>query len=170
MATKTISITGFGIIPDAAGPYFAPLSVADAGIGTAPGLEIGLVLDCDPASDLGCSGKFRMPEDYASTPVLIITGTIDGTVGTEDINTGMEVLARADNEAYDTAFETEDTATFQSDAYTDQDVFEETMALGNATLAANDMVAYHFFIDDSAGTPFTGNILVTGLFLKYTTT
>jgi len=169
MPTSTVSIMGMSTVPDDAGPYFAPMSVADSGIGTAPGLELALVLDCDPATDLGCSGKFRVPEDFSSTPVLIINGTIDGTVGTEDIHCAMSLLGLADNEAYDAAFEAQDAAVFQSDAYTDQDVFEETISL-TVTLAANDMVAYHFFIDASGGTPFTGNILVTGLFLRYTTT
>ncbi len=167
MATDTIPILGMSTIPDD-GPFFAPIGTQITA-GTAPAKELALVLDCDPATDLGCSGKFRVPGNFASAPILIIRGIIDGTVGTEDIHTGMELLGLADNEPYDAAFEAEDVESFQSNAYADEDVFEETIAL-TVTIAVGDDVGFHFFIDSSGSTPFTGNILVTGLFLQYTTT
>lgn len=167
MGTNRLPILGIGTVPDV-GPFFAPIKTQITETNVNAG-EIALVLDCDPASDLGCRGSFSVPKDYASAPVLVIRGIIDGTVGTEDIHTGMTLLGRADNEAYDIAHEAEDIANFQSNAYADEDVFEETIAL-TVTLAIDDDVNFHFFIDASGATPFTGNILVTGLYFEYTTT
>lgn len=164
MATHRLPIMGFATKPDV-GAFFAPINTQIAA-GNVDGGELALVLDCDPASDIGCRGSFHVPKNYVGSPVLVIRGIIDGTVGTEDIHTGMTLLGRADNEAYDTAHEAEDTASFQSNSYTDEDVFEETIAL-TVTLAVDDDVNYHFYIDSSPATPFTGNILVTGLFFQY---
>ena len=167
MATNRLPILGPATIPDD-GPFFAPIKtqIAEANVNAG---ELALVLDCDPASDLGVRGSFSVPKDFASAPVLVIRGIIDGTVGTEDIHTGITLLGRADNEAYDTAHEAEDIESFQSNAYADEDIFEETIAL-TVTLAIDDDVNFHFFIDSSPATPFTGNILVTGLYFQYTTT
>ncbi len=160
MATLRRSILGPGTMPDA-GVFQAKIST-QLTLGTANGSELAYVLDCDPASDLGIWGNFTVPKGYVDTPVLVISGIIDGTVGTEDIHTGMRLLGLADNEAYDAALEAEDTATFQSNSYADEDVFEETITL-TVTLAADDKVTFHFYIDSSGATPFTGNILVTDL-------
>ncbi len=164
MATHRLPIMGFATIPDD-GPFFAPIKTQLA-LANVDGGEEALVLDCDPASDLGCRGSFSVPKNFVGSPVLVIRGIIDGAVGTEDIHTGMTLLGRADNEPYDTAHEAEDIASFQSNAYADEDVFEETITL-TVTLAVDDDVNFHFFIDSSPATPFTGNILVTGLFIQY---
>ena len=164
MATFRLPILGAQTVPDD-GPFFAPINTQITA-GTVDGSELALVLDCDPASDLGCRGGFHVPKNYVGSPVLVIRGIVDGTVGTEDIHVAMTLLGRADNEAYDTAHEAEDTANFQSNAYADEDVFEETIAL-TVTLAVDDDVNFHFYVDSSGGTPFTGNILVTGLFFQY---
>jgi len=162
-----IPIMGAMTVPDAAGPFFAPISTQITN--AQPALELCLVLDCDPATDLGCSGKFAVPSNYSSTPVLIVQGIIDGAVDANLIHCAIELLGRADNEAYDIAFETQDAASFAANGYADEDVFEETVSL-TVTLAADEAVQYHFFIDASGGTPFTVNILVPGLYFQYTTT
>lgn len=164
MATFRLPILGASTIPDS-GVFQLPINTQITN-GTAPADELCFVLDNDPATDLGISGKFSVPKGYVGSPVLVYKGIVDGTVGTEDIRVGIQLLGLADNEAYDAAFEAEDLGTFQSDAYTDEDVFEATITL-TVTLAEDDSVGYHFFCDASGSTPFTGNLLITALEFQY---
>lgn len=165
MATHRIPILGPGTMPDD-GVYPSPIRL-QLTMGTGPGNELCYVMP-EPAGggDLGLSGKFSVPKDYVGSPVLVVRGIMDGAVDTNDVHFGVQMLGLADNEAYDAALEAEDTATFQSNTYADEDVFEETITL-TVTLAVDDDVAYHFYIDDSGATPWTGNVLLTGLYFQY---
>lgn len=165
MATHRLPILGPGTVPDD-GVYINKVK-NELTLTGADGEELCFVMpDPNGGGDHGVWGKFAVPKNYVGTPVLVIRGIIDGTVGATNVGFGVTMLGRADNEAYDTAIGTEATASFTSNSYADEDVFEETITI-TETLAVDDDVTFHLYIDDSVATPFTGNILMTGLFLQY---
>lgn len=165
MATARLPILGAFTMPDD-GAFFAPIKTILT-LGSAPGNESCLVLDCDPASDIGVSGKFPIPKNYSADPVLAIQGIIDGTPA-NNIHSGFRMLGRSGVEDYNVALEAEDISTLDiSSGFTDEGLFTDTIAL-TVTVAIDDAVSFHYFIDASPATPFTGNALITGLFFQYT--
>ncbi len=118
------------------------------------------------ATDSGIYGIFSVPKGYVGSEKIIIRGILDGTL-TGTLAFGFEMLARADSEVYDVAFEGQDLVDNGGTwtGYADGDVFETEISL-TVTLAEDDDVFYHFFIDDSVNS-FAGNFLLTGLFFEY---
>lgn len=161
-------------------PILGPMTVPDEGIyldklanqltlataTTRPPDETMCYVIPNLASDLGLRGHFSVPKNYSSSPVLVIRGIIDGSVDTNNLGFGIQLLGVADNESFDQDLATGVEAAFQTNTYSDEDVFEETISI-STTLAADDDVAFFFYRDDSAST-WTGNALITGLFFQYT--
>lgn len=125
------------------------------------------VLPFPTGSDLGVSLAFRIPETYVDTPALVIRGVINGTPAST-FAVGVQQLGRADSEAVDTAYETEDTATNATwTGYADEDEYEISITLTPAAAyVAGDTVYLYVYRDDSADTT-TWDFLLTGLFFSY---
>lgn len=170
MATQQIPILGSDTVLDAG--VFKDLIKNQLALGSAPGEESCIVLPAAAAiaADTGLRIKFTVPQNYASAPVLVIRGILDGAPSTLVIAFGAQMLPLADDEAYDAALGSQDIASASSVSQADEDVYEETIALTNAgTFVIGDDVAGFVYIDDSVHT-YTGQFLLTGLFFRYTTT
>lgn len=167
MATKRLDLTG-KLIPTGS-CYWAPASTLMS-LASAPGAHLVLNMpDPNGGGDHGGAGVFTLPADYVGSPVLRIRGIIDGTPA-NNLAFGFAAKKLADSEAYDAALGTEDVANNGTwTGYADEDVYEETITLTNfaSGLAANDEVDFHFYIDDSQGTPYTGAFLLTSVHLEY---
>ncbi len=166
MANHDLPILGMTTVPDNSGdvhpfPISAILTLTNA-----PGNEIALVMPAAAtiSADTGIYGTFRIPQNYVGTPVLVIQGILDGAPGGLVLAFGIQLGARADNEAYDQALAAQNIAS-TTDSRADEDIYEETIAISD-TLAVGDAVNFFFFIDDSVHT-YTGRFLLTGLFLRY---
>ncbi len=170
MATQDLPILGSALMLDANVTFDKvknQLSLANS-----PGEEGCIVLPAAAtiAADTGIRGNFTVPQNYSSTPVLVIRGILDGAPSTLVIAFGAQMLPLADDEAYDAALGTQDIASASSVSQADEDIYEETITLTNAgTFVAGDVVPYFVYIDDSVHT-YTGKFLLTGLFFRYTTT
>ena len=170
MATQDLPILGFALMLDANVTFDKvknQLSLANA-----PGEEGCIVLPAAAtiAADTGIRGGFTVPQNYASTPVLVIRGILDGAPSTLVIAFGAQMKPLADDEAYDVALGTQDIASASSVGQADEDVYIETITLTNAgPFVAGDVVPYFVYIDDSVHT-YDGKFLLTGLFFRYTTT
>lgn len=141
-------------------------------LASAPGEELIFVLPAAAtiAADTGIRGGFVVPQNFSSTPVLIIRGILDGAPSTLVIAFGVQMKVLADDETYDAALGTQDIASASSVSQADEDIYEETITLTNAgTFVAGDNVDFFFYIDDSVHT-YTGQFLLTGIFFRYTTT
>lgn len=167
MASHDLPILGSGTVPDNSGDvYPSPIS-AELSLASAPGNELCIVM---PAAatisvDTGFYGRFTVPQNYVGTPVLVIRGVLDGAPGALVLAFGVQMSPLADDEAYDTALGTQSIASASSVSQADEDIYEETINLGD-TFAVGDDVNYFFFIDDSVHT-YTGKFLLTGLFFRY---
>lgn len=166
MATKRLDLTGR--LAPTGSCYWAPIG-AVLTLGTATGgKELGLVMpDPGGAGDHGGNLNFLMPADYVASPVLRIQGILSGTPA-NNLGFGFAAKKLADNEAYDAAYGTEDTASASLAGYADEDVYEETVTLTNfaSGLTAGDAVDAHFYNDDSV-TTFTATFILTSLHLEY---
>lgn len=122
----------------------------------------------DPSADIGLEVIFEVPQDYSSTPVLVIKGVLDGTPANV-LAFGAQLLQRTDSEAVDTAYEAEDTASNSTwTGYADEDFYEETITLTpSSAFVAGRSVFLKFYRDTSADT-WTGNFLLTDLLFSYT--
>ncbi len=166
MATKNIPIIGHSTNPDTSGKcFFAPLSTQLSLTNTKDTLVIVMQ---EPAAggDIGFEGKFRVPEDYVGTEVLVITYILDGAPGTTEVSFGWQVLAVANDESADQAYGTE-IGVAETPGEGDEDLVEETIDISADTYAANDEVFYSFYINDSEADPYLGNVLLTGLYFRY---
>jgi hypothetical protein len=123
----------------------------------------------DGGADEGVYASFDVPENYASAGKVIVRGIIDGTAA-NTLGIGVKGLARADNEAGDTAFGSEDPGSISVVSYADEDHATVSVTLTNlGTLAAKDQVYLYVYVDSSV-TSYTGNFLLTGLYFEYTST
>lgn len=126
----------------------------------------------DGGADEGVYAQISVPANYVGTPVLEIRGILDGAPGAAEVlGFGVKGLSRADNEAADTAFSTEDiaSATIGSGGtnHSNEDEYEETIAFSNLSgLAAGEEVYIYVFLDASA-TTYGGNFLLTSLRFLY---
>ena len=167
MATHDLPILGLATVPDTSGDVsIAPIST-ELALANAPGNELCVVLPAAAtiSADTGFYGRFTIPQNYVGTPVLVIRGILDGAPSSLVIAFGVQMKPLADNEAFDVVLEAQGIASASSVSQVDEDVYEETISLGN-TFAVADGVNYFFFIDDSAHT-YTGKFLLTGLFFRY---
>ena len=126
---------------------------------------IMVMQDPNGAGDVGFMGKVHVPKNFSSAPILVARYVIDGTPASV-VAFGVKILALADSEAFDAAYGTQNLASNSNwTGYADEDVVQEKLTIAD-TLAPDDDAFYLFEIDDSVHT-FTGNVLVTGLFLEY---
>lgn len=135
--------------------------------------EVQCIVLSDGASDVGLHGSFKVPENYASAPVIVIRGVLDGAPSAAHIlGFGINGISIDDNEAADASTSSDDlaSATIGSNGsnHADEDFFEETIALSNLSVAVGETVYFQFFIDISI-TDYTGNFLMTDLLFRYTT-
>ena len=117
--------------------------------------------------DAGVAGLFVVPASYSSNPVLRITGILNGSPA-NTLAFGVTMGPVADNEAFDAAHDSEDTASASLSGYSDEDVYVETISLSN-TFAAGDLVSFFFYWDDSVASPWTGTFLLTDLEFQWDT-
>lgn len=119
-------------------------------------------------SDIGMSGNFKIPSNYASTPVLVIRGIIDGTPANV-LGWAATFLELNTSETVDAAYEAEDAAS-NSDwtGYADEEEFELTIALTPASAFTPGRTLYiRDYRDDSVDSQ-TINFLVTYKGFRYT--
>jgi len=129
-----------------------------------------VVLPFPTGADLGISGAFNIPQNYASTPVLVARMVIDGTPANV-LGIGAQQLSVDDSESVDVAYEAEDVASNSTwTGYADEDIVEMTITLTPAAAyVAGDTVLFRFYRDDSVDTQ-TINVLLMDLLLRYTET
>lgn len=125
------------------------------------------VLPFPTGADLGGSLVFKVPSNYASTPVLVFRGIIDGTPA-NTFAVGVQLLERDVSASVDTAYEAEDTASNATwTGYADEDEFELTVTLTPASaLTPGRMLYLKLYRDDSVDTT-TWDFLLTDLSFRY---
>lgn len=171
MATHTDPILGFATLPDTSGNvFFEELETAVAT--AAANLHmLGFTMPDPGAADEGLYGKFRIPDGYVGTPVLVITGILNGTISAGlTLAFGLQQTGGiADNETADVAFETEDTASAdpQSSSHADEDMYEETITItpGSAYVAGDEV--FFFFYRDGSVDDATFEFNLTGLYFRW---
>lgn len=155
--------------PDGSAYIYPSLVTDQLSLASAAGNELCMVMaDPNGAGDKGVYGTFQVPQNYAGTPVLHIQGILDGAPSTTTIAFGVQMDPIADDETYDAALESEDTASASSVSQADEDLYEETISLSN-TFAAGDSVTFFFYIDDATHS-YTGNFLLKELSFQYSDT
>ncbi len=169
MATIDLPILGAMTAPDASGSvYFQPaevaMSLATATFGT---LLVGTIL-APSGADIGIYGKFTIPQNYGSTPVIVIRGAIAEAANV--LGFGFQQIAIADSDTVNVAFEAEDVASNSTwTGYSALDMYEETITVTpTATYSAGKEVMFFLYRDDSVDTQ-TGAFHLTGLFFRYST-
>ena len=171
MAIQDLPIRNASYKPDNTGDVFIDEVKNQLALANADGGELCTVLPAAAtiSADSGVKGSFTVPQNYASGPILVIKGILDGAPGGLVIAFGVQMKPLADNEAYDQALGTQDLAS-TTDSRADEDEYVELITLTNAgTFVIGDEVPFFFYIDDSVHT-YTGQFLLTGLFFRYTTT
>jgi hypothetical protein len=163
--TIQMSIMNHSLAPDD-GVYFSKLS-SELTLTNAKE-QMCVVMPAPSGSDIGLEAQFTVPQNYASAPVLVAKGVIDGSPA-NTFAVAAQQLSRADSEAVDTAYETEDTATNATwTGYADEDMYEITITLTPASAyVAGDTVFVWFYRDDSADTT-SWALLLTDLLFQYT--
>lgn len=170
MATDTIDLLNHSVIPTSSDVFQATM-VSQLTLANASGKELCFVLPAAAtiSADAGLEGSFRVPENFASGPTLVIRGVLDGAPTTLVIAFGAQMTPGADDESYDVALGTQDIASASSVSQVDEDHYEEVITLTNAgTFVIGDEVPWFFYIDDSVHT-YTGLFLLKELLFKYTT-
>ena len=169
MATHRLPILGASTIPDTSNNvYIAPINtIVTIGSGApATGSELAIVMPDPAAADEGFYGKFSVPKNYSSAPVLVIRGVFSGTVGATTLGFGFRKVSLADNEAFDSTYDAEQVASATTSGHSDEDVYEETITLTAGNYAVDDDV-FFFFYRDGGTDDWTGTFLCTGLFFEY---
>jgi hypothetical protein len=154
-------------VPDSTGEcYLAPLDVEMANIATFLGSNLVMTLK-DPTADTGFYGVFEVPQNYVGTPVIAVTGLLDGTTGAADgVDFEFSYLTRADNETIEAAWEESVTfGTGRTDVWTDEDLVTDSASC-SSNFTAGDIVFYYFKRDQSAD-DFNGDFHVVGLYFQY---
>jgi len=123
------------------------------------------VFEAPSGADIAIEGTFRVPNNYASTPKIIIGGYFVGAPA-NTFGMGFQMIARAVSESIDTAFEAEDIANESTwSGIADEDYFELTIDL-TVSIEALDQVAFKLFRDDSVDTQ-TQRFLMTSCEFQY---
>lgn len=169
MATFRKPILGMSLNPDSSGDVYPSTLDAELTLTNAKGQGC-IVMEFPTGSDIGFELEFEVPQNYAGSPVLVIKGVIDGTPA-NTLAFGAQQLSRADSEAADTAYETEDTASNGTwTGYADEDYYEETITLTPASAyQPADQVQLSVYRDDSVDDT-TFNFLLTNLLFQYSDT
>ena len=85
MATHRLPIINGMTVPDSTGEcYLAPIST-EMSLATGAMKNLAFVLK-DPTADTGFYGVFEVPQNYVGTPVIAVTGILDGTVGATSVD------------------------------------------------------------------------------------
>ncbi len=165
MATHRLPIMGAMTMPDTTGETFMDLLSNQI---TLTNAKENLVMTMkDPSADTGFSGSFQVPQNYVGTANIVVVGVIDGTVSTTSIDWQFSYNSLADNEASDAAFtETVSFDTGNTNAYTTEDILEDSTALTDGNFATGDQVLY-LFVRDQSVDDFVGDFHVLGLFFEY---
>lgn len=153
--------------PDGTADMFpAPLST-QLTLTNAQEQQVFVMKDPNGSGDSGWYGSFPVPLEYSSTPTIRVRGIIDGTPA-NTLAFLFSTRPLADSEAVDQAYADTDLAENATwTGYADEDVFEITITLTpTAAFVPKDDVPFLFAIDDSQQS-FTGNFLLTGLYLGY---
>lgn len=130
--------------------------------------QLAIVMPYPTGTDLGFEVSFDIPENYSSSPVIVLRGVIDGTPAST-FGVGVQQLSRADSEAVDTAYEAEDTASNGTwTGYADEDVYEISITLTPASAyVAGDEVLCKIYRDDSVDLT-TWDFLLLNAYFEYT--
>lgn len=166
MATFQLPILGMTLGLDASGDIYPSILNVEMTLTNAK-LQQCIVMEYPTGSDIGFEVAFTVPQNYAGTPVLVIKGVLDGAPANV-LAFGAQQLSRDDNEAVDTVYEAEDTASNSTwTDYADEDMYEETITLTPAAAyVVGDTVLLKFYRDDSVDTT-TFNFLLTDLLFQY---
>jgi hypothetical protein len=126
----------------------------------------------DGGSNIGLYGSSKVPSNYSSAAVAVITVILDGAPGASDtLGFGFRKRAVAHGESADGAYDAEQAASVtigsSGDAHSDEDEIEESITLTDGDYAANDSLHWYAYIDTSA-TTYTGNVLITAVEFEYT--
>lgn len=165
-STRRLSIMGSGTMPDATGEcYMAPIDVEVSTIATFLGSNLVMVLK-DPSADTGFYGSFEVPPNYVSTPVIAITGILDGTVGATSVDFEFSYLTRVDNETIEAAWE--ESVTFDTgntNGWANEDILTDSAAC-SANFTAGDTVFYYFKRDFGTD-DFSGDFHIIHLHFQF---
>lgn len=148
------------------GVYPSPLS-AEFSLTNAK-KQMGIVMPYPTGSDLGFEVNFTIPQDYSSSPVLVIRGAIDGTPANV-LAFGCQQISVDNSETIDVAYETEDLVNNSTwTGYADEDLIELTITITPAAAyQAGDVILLRLYRDDSVDTT-TFNIVLLDLLFRYT--
>lgn len=132
--------------------------------------QVCIVMPYPTGADLGLSGKFEIPQNYAGTPVLVAKFVIDGTPANV-LGVAAQQLSVDDSESVDQAYETEDTASNSTwTGYANEEHYEITITLTPASAyQVGDSVYFRFYRDDNVDTQ-TINMLLVDLLFRYSDT
>ncbi len=166
MTTHRKPIMGFGIKPDVTGEcYFPPVDV-EMTLGT--GLMKNIICTLkDPSADTGFHGMFKVPKNYIGTPKIVITGIIDGTVGSTSVDFEFSYVSLANNESIETGWV--ESVTWDSgntSGWTTEDLMELVSGALGSNFSVDDQV--FFYMKRDYGTDdFVGDFHVTALEFEY---
>lgn len=162
MATQISVIGSFS--PDT-GVYLSKLSSQMTLTNTKP--QFCWVFVFPTGADIGGHLLFDVPSNYASTPVLVLRGVIDGTPA-NTLGVGAQLLERDVSASVDTAYEAEDTASNATwTGYADEDEYEITITLTPSSAFTPGRTVYiKVYRDDSVDTT-TWDFLVTNIYFRY---
>lgn len=130
--------------------------------------QLCLVMPFPTGSDLGGELAFSIPQNYDSSPQLVIRGVLDGTPANV-LAFGAQQISRDDSESIDAAYETEDLVNNSTwTGYADEDLIELVITLTPAAAyVPGDLNLIRFYRDDSVDTT-TFDFLLLDLLFRYT--
>jgi hypothetical protein len=119
-------------------------------------------------ADLGGELSFIVPQNYASAPVLILDGVIDGTPA-NTLGVGAQLLQVAASATIDAAYEAEDTASNATwTGYADEEGYQIAITLTpSSAFVAGNKVFIKVYRDNSVDDT-TWDFLVTDILFQYT--
>ena len=163
--TTQLSILNLTVAPDT-GVYFSKLT-SQMSLTNVKN-QICVVMPFPTGSDLGFETVFTIPQNYSSSPVLVMKGVIDGTPA-NTFAIGAQLLQVAASSTIDAAYETEDLASNGTwTGYADEEVYSLSITLTPSTsLTAGNLLFIKFYRDDSVDTT-TWDFLLLDLLFQYT--
>jgi hypothetical protein len=165
MATFELPILNHSVQLDFSGEvYFYMLN--DILTMAQPKYQLGIVFE-DPTTNVSLFCSFVVPQNYDSSPVLVIRGIVRETTPAGNLGFGVTMLPVADNEGVDQAYATEDTVEKAIGSYTDEDMLVTEISLSTPTFAVGDTVFTDFFRDESGDTATDCIFILTDLSFKY---
>jgi hypothetical protein len=169
VATHRLSILG-AEIPDTGVPLDAVANQIAAA--TSPSVGDLLAYVFGAGADEGLKGSFKVPKNYVGSPVIVVTGILDGAPGASDtLQVSWRKRAVAQNEAADGTFDAEQTGTQKTigssgDNFSDEDLIEMLISATAGDFAVDDQVYFHVYLDDGSSS-YAGNFLVTDIEFQY---